>query len=85
MPLVKNIEIKKQRALNMKIIRSIGQKAIRLQIVTFQDAIYDTSAFANATVKDRKNFEKEVPGPVKAMLPLWKRRFLKPVMPFLEP
>lgn len=85
MPLVEEIKADEQRALNRKIITRIGPRAVRLQIVTFQDAIFGGGKHSVSTVQDKANFKREIPGPVKAMLPMWRREFLKPVIPYLDP
>ena len=64
-----------QRAFNRRVIRTLSPLQSQLMLVVFNDTMY-AHRNAVATDDDRRNFESQVPRPIRALVPLWRKTFL---------
>ena len=72
-----------QLEFNTRVIRSLSGRQARVALVVFQKAVnHNLNVFA--TLNDSNSFARDVPAPVRALIPYWRRRFVSEEMKFLD-
>lgn len=68
-PLVTKLFSRQEQAtFNKEVIRSLSSRQARVSLVVFRDAV-------QSSPKERSEFEREVPAPVRVLVPYWRRKF----------
>lgn len=63
-----------QEAFNRRVIRMLSPLQAQIALVVFRDTLYDERG--GASEEDRRNFERQVPGAIRALVPLWRKSLL---------
>lgn len=64
-----------QRSFNRTVLRNLSPMQAQISLVVFRDSLYDIP-HGGATDKDRRDFEAQVPSPIRALIPLWRKSLL---------
>lgn len=67
--------VDEQRAFNRKVLKSLSPLQSQLMLVVFNDTIFANN-HSVANEEDRRNFVNQVPLPIRALVPLWRKSFL---------
>ena len=66
--------VAEQSAFNRRVLKMLSPLQAQIVLVVFSDTLYDRNG--GASEQDRKDFERQVPAPVRALVPLWRSSLL---------